>query len=69
MALARSRFGDTTSADEIIFDTDAQGEVQFVEMHTRNFKTARIVGMQGEILCLVAPGRGVSSGNWAHAWQ
>eukprot|EP00971_Amphidinium_carterae_P209197 4150059-Amphidinium_carterae.1 len=38
-------------------------------MRTKNFKTARVLGMQGEVLCLVAPALGVSHVKWAPAWK
>eukprot|EP00971_Amphidinium_carterae_P020312 400239-Amphidinium_carterae.1 len=41
MALATARFSDIAYAEEVIFDSDADGEIQFVEMRTKNFKTAR----------------------------
>eukprot|EP00971_Amphidinium_carterae_P073155 1446671-Amphidinium_carterae.2 len=58
MALARARSNDTVHVEEIAFNSDSTGEVQFVEMRTKSFKTAKIVGMEGEVLCLVAPAAG-----------
>eukprot|EP00971_Amphidinium_carterae_P054654 1076600-Amphidinium_carterae.2 len=36
---------------------DDAGEIQFVEMRTRHFKTAKVAGMQGKFLCLAAAWR------------
>eukprot|EP00971_Amphidinium_carterae_P112126 2220857-Amphidinium_carterae.1 len=60
MALGRARFSDTAYAEEVVFDEDDAGEIKFVEMRTRHFKTAKVVGMEGEFLCLIAPALGVS---------
>eukprot|EP00971_Amphidinium_carterae_P201892 4005937-Amphidinium_carterae.1 len=36
MALARARFSDTAYAEEVVFDADNAGVIQFVEMRTKS---------------------------------
>eukprot|EP00971_Amphidinium_carterae_P214285 4252631-Amphidinium_carterae.2 len=40
-----------------------------MEMRTQSSKTAKIDGMKGEVLCLVALAAGVSHVKWAPAWK
>ena len=66
---ARARWSDAQHSTRLIFDTDDQGEIHFVEALTGTHKTLRALQHRHQFLPLVAPAVGINQDNWAKAWM
>ena len=66
---ARARWSDAQHSTRLIFDTDDQEEIHFVEALTGSRKTLRALQHRHQFLPLVAPAVGINQDNWAEAWK
>ena len=64
----RSRWSDAQHAEEMICDSDPEGKLQFVEIHSAIHKTARAFHLRHMFLPVAAPAYGVTDDCWGAQW-
>ena len=66
---ARARFGDAQRTEKIVWDLDQSMTRGFIELQSRQVKTAGTAEKRSRFLPMTAPVKGISGLSWANAWM